>query len=498
MFRIKPAMVGLFATVGFMAVWPSAAVVTREVVTTALSSPVLVTAPPGDIDRLFVVQRSGLIRIIDKNTNTIFGTPFLNVNDSPNTNVDTQGEGGLLSMAFHPDYGSNGFLFVYYTADIDPGAGTNFGTRVSRFTVSGNPDIADPASEVVFFELDQPFSNHNGGMIAFRPGDTTQSLYVGLGDGGSGCDPSELAQNITSKLGKMLRIDVNSGPSGDLENPFAPASNPFVGAPGDDLIWSLGWRNPFRWSFDRSTGDMYVGDVGQVTREEISFEAADDPGGGNFGWNAREGFIPAPCANAEPTLPGMIDPIHDYDHNGQGASVSGGFVYRGVRYASLYGRYFFADFVTGQVGSFVYNGNGGIMDFQNNTAALNPGGQNISGFGEDGEGDIYIIEFGGTLARITDPDSPGLDLDQDLLEDQYETDTGIFVSVTDTGTDPNDIDTDDDGAIDGIEVAFGTDPNDPFDFPSLPVSFKWIALATALIAFAGVWLVWRRRGTRSA
>lgn len=494
MLRLEPLALCSFLVVAILGARPAGAVVTREVVTSALSSPVLVTAPPGDIDRIFVVERGGLIRIIDKDTSTILGTEFLDVNDSPNTNVDAQGEGGLLGLAFHPDYSSNGFFFVYYTADVNPGVGNDFGTRVSRFTVSGNPDVGDPASEVVFFEIVQPATNHNGGMIGFRPGDPNNYLYIGMGDGGSSCDPNELAQNITSKFGKFLRVDVDAGPSGDLENPFAPASNPFVGASGDDLIWSIGWRNPFRWSFDRLTGDMYVGDVGQNTREEIDFEAFNDPGGGNYGWNAREGFIAAPCPNAEPTLPGMIDPIHDY--NNDGASVSGGNVYRGIRFASLYGRYFFADFITGAVGSFLYDGST-LTDLEDHTASLNPNTVNISGFGEDGEGDIYIIEFGGTLSRITDPDSPGMDFDQDLLEDQYETDTGIFVSPSDTGSDPNDSDSDNDGVIDGTEVELGTDPNDPFDFPSLPVSMKWLTFTIVAVIAAGLWFVRRRRAMRS-
>ncbi len=492
MSKLERIFIPALAMVAMLGAWPAGAVITREVVTSGLNTPLHVTAPPGDTDRIFVVQRGGLIRIIDKDTNTILATPFLNVNDSPNTNVDSQGEGGLLSMAFHPDYATNGYFFVYYTADVNPGVGNDFGTRVSRFTVTGNPDVADPNSEVVFFEIEQPFTNHNGGMIAFRPGEVSQSLYIGMGDGGSGCDPNEYAQNRNSKFGKFLRVDVNSGPSGDLENPYAPSSNPFVGQSGDDLIWSLGWRNPFRFSFDRYTGDLYVGDVGQVTREEIDIEAFDDPGGGNYGWNAREGIIAAPCTNAEPTLPGMINPVYDYDHNGNGASVSGGNVYRGIKYASLYGRYFFADFVTGVVSSFVYE-DGAVTGFQDNSAVLNPSDTSIAGFGEDGEGDIYIIEYGGTLSRITDPASPGMDFDQDLLEDQYETNTGTFVSVTDTGSDPNDIDSDNDGVIDGTEVELGTDPNDPFDFPTLPMSQTWMVLGiTTAMALAGLWF-WRRR-----
>ncbi len=474
---------------------PARAALTREVVATGFSSPVHVTAPPGDTDRLFVVQRGGLIRIIDLNTNTILATPFLNVNSSPNTNVVTTGEGGLLSLAFHPEYATNGFMFVYYTTNLPV---TGFTTRVSRFTVTGNPDIADPASESIFFELDQPFTNHNGGMVAFRPGDANHYLYIGLGDGGSGCDPFLYGQNLTSKLGKMLRINVDSGPSGDLQNPFAPPSNPFVGIAGDDLIWNLGLRNPFRFSFDRLTADLYIGDVGQDTREEISFEPANSPGGRNFGWNAREGTIAAPCSPVSPTLPGMINPIHDYDHNGSGASVSGGNVYRGTQYGSFYGRYFFADFVTGQVWSFVRTGPA-ITDLQEHTAALNPGGANIPGFGEDGNGELYIIEFSGTVSHITDPASSMVDLDGDLLADIYETNTGIFVSPTDAGCDPTDPDTDDDGVQDGTEVSLGTDPNDPFDFPNLPAAAQWLlfSMAVALVAALSAWRL-RRARRRSA
>jgi glucose/arabinose dehydrogenase len=458
-YSMRPAGRWIVAALAFaVALSPASsaiAAVAREVVATGLSFPVYVTNPPGDTDRHFVVERAGLIKIIDLNTNTVLDTPFLDVNASPNTDVDTAGEGGLLSLAFHPDYASNGFFFVYYTTSLP---GTGFTTRVSRFTVTASPDVASAASETIFFELDQPFTNHNGGMVAFRPFDSNHYLYVGLGDGGSGCDPFLTAQDLASKLGKMLRLDVDAGPSGDLANPFAPPSNPFVGVAGDDLIWDLGLRNPFRFSFDRLTADLYIGDVGQNTREEVDFEPAGSAGGLNFGWNAREGTIATPCPTVSPTLPEMIEPIHDYDHNGLGASVSGGNVYRGLQYPSMYGRYFFADFVTGEVWSFVRLG-AGISDLQDHTAVLNPDGQNIVSFGEDGLGDLYIIEFSGTVSRIKD--SAAVDLDQDLLADLFETNTGVFVSATDTGTDPGDPDSDGDGVLDGTEVALGTDPNNP-------------------------------------
>lgn len=447
---VRPAIAALlvFAT-------PAFGVITREVIVSGLSSPVHVTASPGDTERLFVVQRGGLIRIIDLDTNTVGSTAFLNVNDSPNTNVSTTGEGGLLSLAFHPNYASNGFFFVYYTTNLP---GTGFTTRVSRFTVTGDPDVADPDSEEVFFELDQPFTNHNGGMIAFRPGDTNHYLYVGLGDGGNACDPLLAGQTLSNKLGKMLRIDVNAGPSGDLENPFAPSSNPYVGVSGDDLIWSLGWRNPFRWSFDRDIGDMYVGDVGQNTIEEISFEPASSTGGLNFGWNAREGSIDTPCGTTSPVLPGMIDPITEYSHSGQSASVSGGNIYRGQLYGSLFGRYFFADFERGDVWSCVPSSTS-ISDLQDHTNILNPNDQNIVAFGEDGNGELYIIEFSGTVSRITDPASPPVDADEDGIADGYETNTGTYVSPFDTGTNPNSADSDGDGFIDSLEIADGTNPN---------------------------------------
>jgi glucose/arabinose dehydrogenase len=472
--------------------------VTRELITNGFSSPLHVAAPPGDTTRLFVVQRGGLIRIINLTNNTVVGTPFLDVNDGPETDVDTQGEGGLLSMAFHPDYASNGQFFVYYTTDLSGGSNV-FGTRISLFTVSGNPNVADPASETVFLELTQPATNHNGGMVAFRPNDSNNYLYVSLGDGGGGCDPSERAQDITNKFGSILRIDVDLGPSGDVANPFAPGSNPFVDGPGgdEDLIWVFGLRNPYRFSFDRMTGDLYIGDVGQGSREEISFQSAASAGGENYGWDAFEGFLNPPpgCGTVAPALPSMVPPLHDYGRT-DGQVVTGGNVYRGLDYASLAGRYYFTDFGSGRFWSFVRNG-AGISDLQDHTAALNPSSANVSGFGEDSRGELYFTNFSGEVWQITDPDSSPVDTDQDLLPDSVETNTGMFIDENDTGTDPNDPDTDNDGVIDGIEVFFGTDPNDPFEFPLLPILRNWALMATlALALFGSAMWVWRRRSAR--
>lgn len=456
---VRPATQARFAAVALLllilSAAPGFAAITRQIITSSLSTPIHVAAPPGDKERLFVVQRGGTIRIIDLNTNTVLPTAFLNVNDAPSTNVSTTGEGGLLSIAFHADYAENGFFFVYYTTSLP---GTGFTTRVSRFTVTSDPNVADPNSEAIFFELDQPQTNHNGGMIAFRPDDPEHYLFVGLGDGGGGCDPLLAAQNLGDKLGKMLRIDVDPGPSSDVQNPFAPSTNPYVGMSGDDLIWSRGLRNPFRWSFDRDKGDMYIGDVGQDTVEEIDFEAANATGGLNYGWNAREGDIAAPCGDTSPELPGMIEPITVYDHNGQSASVSGGYIYRGHTYGTMFGRYFFADFERGTVWSCIPSSTS-VSNLQTHTTALNPGGGNIVGFGEDGNGELYIIDFSGTVSRIIDPTSPSADVDQDGIADAYETNTGTYVSPFNTGTNPNSADSDSDGFIDSLEIADGTNPN---------------------------------------
>ncbi len=459
----------------------------REPIAGGFATPVHIAAAPGDPTRLFVVERAGTIRIVNLADHTVRPTPFLNVNDPPFTPVDTQGEGGLISMAFHPDYAANGHFFVYYTCDLHPGTPSIFGSRVSRFTVSSDPNVADPASEVRFFELQQPFPSHNGGMVAFKPNDPNHYLYVSFGDGSASCDTGLRAQDITNKFGSILRFDVDPGPSGDIRNPFAPPGNPFVNAQGDDLIWVYGLRNPFRISFDRLTGDLYIGDVGQVTREEISFQAGTSAGGENYGWNAYEGTVLAPptCGLISPPLPSMVPPLYEYPRAG-GAAVIGGYVYRGPQFASMTGRYFFGDFVQGRIWSFVRNGSG-IADLQDHTATVNPAAARISTFGEDANGELYFATFSGDVFRIVDPAPAPPDADQDLLPDELE---------LEIGTDPDDPDTDDDVVIDGIEVEFGTDPLDPFDFPLLPLLRGWpLTAALALTLFgSAVWVYLRRAG----
>jgi glucose/arabinose dehydrogenase len=253
--------------------------------------PVFATAPPGDKARLFVVQQSGQIRIIDLASGTVREPPFLSIS------VSTSGEEGLLGLAFDPNYARNGFFYVdYVVAGGVYGAGIS---RVSRFTVSSNPDLADPASEKILLSFDQPQNNHNGGWIGFSPRAGDQgNLYIATGDGGAANDagtghiePGGNAQNLTTLLGKMLRIHVNSDGTYSI-----PASNPFVGMSGvRQEIWAYGLRNPFRNSFDRSLGTFFIGDVVQAQREEIDAEAATQAGGQNYGWRVREGSIQNPA-----------------------------------------------------------------------------------------------------------------------------------------------------------------------------------------------------------
>lgn len=467
----------------------SSADIVRQVITGGLNFPVYAAAPPEDNTRLFIIERRGVIRIFDLRSNFLLPVPFLDISDR----VETQGEGGLYSIAFHPQFSSNGLFFIFYTTDISQDDEFTLGIRVSRFHVSADPNIADASSEVAFLDLRNPTDIHNGGMIAFRPNDPNNYLYIAVGDGGGACDPDARAQEKNDKRGKILRIDVDAGPSNDLENPYVPATNPYVDAPGDDAVWVIGLRNPYRFSFDRVTGDMYIGDVGQGSREEIDFVSAASLGGENFGWDALEGsIVPPNCfLGPNPELD-MVVPIHEYDHNGKGAAVVGGYVYRGAAYPEFTGRYFFADFVTGRVWSCLPTAES-VTDLQDHTAILNPHRSRITGFGEDSDGDLYILELQGKISRIISQPPPPPDIDQDLLPDDYEDDTGVFVSPTQTGTDPLDFDTDDDGIWDGIEVFLGTDPNDPFDVPSLSVRWIWgLGVVVTLLAAGAIYLTRRR------
>ncbi|MHC4607783.1 MAG: PQQ-dependent sugar dehydrogenase [Planctomycetota bacterium] len=354
-------------------------------------------------DRLFVTEKPGRIRIVGSD-GTVVPTPFLDIGASVHEGAQEQ---GLLGLAFHPSYASNGYFYVYYT--IEPMSGLDR-SRISRFSVSGDPDVADPASEVVLLEFEQPFSNHNGGDIHFGP---DGYLYIASGDGGSGGDPQNNAQTTSNLLGKLLRIDVDGGggaPDCDLTgggNYGVPTDNAFSdgsGGQGCDEIWALGLRNPWRFSFDRSTDDLWIADVGQNNYEEIDFVPSGTASGLNFGWRCYEGNAPY---NLTGCSAGYFFPIHAPFHGDGNCSITGGFVYRGVSEPGLDGRYFFSDFCDASIRTVTRDGPGFIVD------EVVPAGE-ISQpvtFGEDVNGELYVASFAGSILRIRDtspPPVPGL------------------------------------------------------------------------------------------
>lgn len=346
--------------------------VRRELVATGFDFPLFLTAPPGDTVRLFIVEKSGRIEII--RNGAVLPIPFLDLS----TLVSTGSEQGLLGLAFHPQYAANGRFFVDYT-DL---AGD---THVVEYRVSANPDLADATSAREILFIDQPFPNHNGGQVAFGP---DGYLYIGSGDGGSVGDPQGNGQDLSDLLGSLLRVDVDSG------NPYAiPPDNPFINvSSARPEIWNFGLRNPWRFSFDRETQALYIGDVGQGAREEIDVAPASSPGGENYGWNVMEGFS---CFNASTCdQSGFTLPILDYDHD-EGCSVTGGYVYRGATIPVLHGHYFYGDFCSGFVRSFRFDG---IATDRRTWPTLSGGG--ITSFGEDAAGEIYILLASGEVFRI--------------------------------------------------------------------------------------------------
>ena len=351
-----------------------------EVLVSGLSSPTFLTAPEGD-DRIFVIERGGLIKIVS--SGAVLATPFLDVGSI----LTSGGERGLLGMAFHPDYSTNGYFYVNYT-DADDAS-----TEVVRYTVSVDPNVADAGSAFPIISIDQPFSNHNGGMIAFGP---DGMLYIGMGDGGDGGDPLNHGQRPETLLGSMLRLDVDGG------SPYAiPSDNPFVGhASYREETWAYGLRNPWRFSFDRQTGDLYIGDVGQSAREEVSFQPASSGGGENYGWRIMEGTA---CYNPSSgcAMTGLTLPVLDYQQQSGECAVTGGYVYRGSAIPDLVGRYLYADFCRPWVRSFVITA-GAVQDEQDHQEDLGPI-EGISSFGEDGDGELYLVTLGGTIYKLVAP-----------------------------------------------------------------------------------------------
>jgi glucose/arabinose dehydrogenase len=343
--------------------------------------PVYLTHAGDGSGRMFVLERSGAIRIVqDEET---LQTPFLNVRSLITTSGSEQ---GLLGLAFHPNYANNGQFFIYYTA-------TDRANTVARYTVSADPNMADPNSAVVLFAIPDTRDNHNGGMLAFGP---DGYLYIGTGDGGGAGDPDRNGQNSSAMLGKLLRIDVNSAAAG---LPYAiPPSNPFAdrGSAGGQ-VWAYGLRNPWRFSFDRLTREMYIADVGQGEYEEIDLQPARSVGGENYGWNPTEGAHCYP-ANSSCSADGFVLPIAEYNHSAGDCSVTGGYVYRGSQSPALQGTYLFGDFCTGRFWMLGRDDAG-----QWTTGLLIDTDHQISSFGEDEAGEVYLLSLAGGIYRVTSP-----------------------------------------------------------------------------------------------
>jgi len=386
------AFVGLWLSAGPAFALDGPTPLTTVRVASPLSSPVFVTHAPGDFQRLFLVEQTGRIKILKNEV--VLPTPFLNLDPISSSG----GERGLLGLAFHPDYARNGFFFVDYTDN-------NGDTVVARYRVSADPDIADPASATQMLWIDQPASNHNGGWIAFGP---DGYLYMATGDGGGAFDSDNNAQTISGNLlGKLLRIDVDGDdfPDDAARNYAVPPDNPFVGVVGDDEVWAYGLRNPWRCAFDRLTGELYIADVGQDTWEEIDFQAAGAGAGRNYGWRCMEAFSCTGRTGCTCDDPSLTLPIHEYIHGGAPfrCSITGGEVYRGCAIPDLHGTYFFADFCSDQIWSFQVV-DGTVTEFMDRTAELAPGGglgiSDISSFGTDAAGELYICDLSGEVFKI--------------------------------------------------------------------------------------------------
>ena len=366
---------------------PLRAQVTSQLAIDGLVHPIRLVAPPGD-PRLFVVEKEGRIRVFNGDGSDR-GT-FLDLRGR----LSTGSEQGLLGLAFAPDYAASGRFYVDF---IDP-AGDS---RLVRYHASSNPDVADAASADTVMTIDQPYDNHNGGHLEFGP---DGMLYWGLGDGGGAGDIGNRAQDGQSLLGKLLRLDVSGADA------VPAAGNPFLGTPERDEIWALGLRNPWCFSFDRLTGDLYIGDVGQESHEEVDIEPAGSGGGRNYGWRRMEGFScynpSTGCNDGSLTLP-----VHDYAHGGTPyrCSISGGYVYRGNAIPSLRGTYLFADYCSGEVWSVKWTAAGGLGPVLNRSAEFEPptGFGSIPAFGQDAAGELYVLSYGAGRAWRLVPDTTG-------------------------------------------------------------------------------------------
>ncbi len=380
--------------------------VTTELITNAVTNPTFMTTAPDGSGRLFVLQRRGQIRIIEDGS--LLGAAFLDI-DSLIPNISGSDERGLLGLAFHPDYANNGRFYVNYT-------NSSSDTVIAEYTVFGaNPNLANPTSANIILVIDQPFTNHNGGWIDFGP---DGYLYIGTGDGGSGGDPGNRAQDITNQLlGKMLRIDVDGDDfPGDPNRDYAiPSDNPFVGVTGDDEIWAYGLRNPWRSSFDTANGDLWIADVGQNAIEEINYQESNTRGGSvggeNYGWRCYEGNNPFNTSGCAPAGT-MTFPVHTYNHSAGRCSVTGGYVYHGCAMPEYEGFYIFGDYCGGQVYAM------DPSDFS--VTQIFDIGSGLSAFGQDDDGEIYVLAlFGNSLSKLVPTTFP--DKNSDGIPDTCQT-----------------------------------------------------------------------------
>ncbi len=342
-----------------------------EIVASGFSDPIYLTAPAVD-PRLFVVEQSGRIKIVENGQ--VLAIPFLDITDR----VSSGGERGLFSVAFHPQYGSNGFFYVNYTD-------SNGDSRIERYSVSGDPDVADPSAKLII-SVQQPFSNHNGGLVVFG---SDGMLYIGLGDGGSGGDPQGHGQNTSTLLGSLLRIDVDGG------DPYAvPLDNPFIGGGGARELWAYGLRNPWRFSFDRVANQLYIADVGQNAWEEVDVVSASEAGL-NYGWNSMEGsqcFATDPCDATDLVLPAL-----EYGRS-EGCSVTGGYVYRGSAIPGIQGHYFYSDYCSGFLRSFRFSASSVSDEREWDVGDLG----SVLSFGQDADGELYVLSGNGNLYRLVE------------------------------------------------------------------------------------------------
>ena len=356
-------------------------------VATGLSAPVYLSAPPGDVNRMFVVEQAGRIRVIQNGQ--LLPTPFLDITNR----VLYGGEEGLLSVAFHPLFATNHYFYVDYTRRN--AAGDTVYTMIERYTVSAaDSNVADSATHKLILQITQPqpvsnYPNHKGGLVMFGP---DGMLYIGMGDGGSGGDPQNRAQNRDSLLGKLLRIDLDGG------DPYRiPPNNPYASGGGRGEIWAIGLRNPWRYAFDPPSGLLYIADVGQNLYEEVDVEPAAIPGL-NSGWNIMEGlhcYNSSTCSSA-----GLVLPVLEYDHSNGNCAVIGGFVYHGTPSPALAGQYFYADLCSAWLRSFTYAGGAAMAQ---KTWAFNVSLGSVNSFGQDARGELYVLAGNGIVYRIAAP-----------------------------------------------------------------------------------------------